>query len=101
MAKNNMNKEINKIAKSAKRNHGATIAIVAGAALSVIGNITIGTMTVVKAVKNKKKAVDDDKKAADPQPALPAPAPAPAADNNSNNNPPEGGNQDNQNPENK
>ena len=83
-----MNKKINSISKAAKKHHGATIAVVAGAGLSVLGNATIGVMTIVKAVKNKKAA-----KAADPQPALPAPA----ADNNSNN-PPAGDNQDNQNP---
>jgi hypothetical protein len=92
MAKN-MNKTINKVAKAAKRNHGATIAVIAGAGLSVLGNITIGAMTVVKAVKYKKAAVKADKadKAADPAPA--APAPAPQDDEKKDD--------DNQNPENK
>ena len=94
MAKNTMNKKINNIAKKAKNNHAATIAVIAGAGLSVLGNATIGVMTVVKAVKNKKaaKAVDDEKKDASKK-------------DDSNNNPPTGGenNNDNnqQNPENK
>jgi hypothetical protein len=86
MAKN-MNKVINNISKAAKRNHGATIAVVAGATLSVIGNLTIGGMTVIKAVKNKKAAA----KAADPEPAAPQLPAAPAADNsNPENNSTEG-----------
>ena len=86
MAKNTMNKNINKIAKSAKRNHGATIAVVAGLGLSVLGNVTIGTMTVIKAVKNKKKDPVKD--------------PEPAKKDDSSNNPPAGGDsqQNQQNP---
>jgi hypothetical protein len=95
MAKNAMNKKINNISKAAKKHHGATIAVIAGAALSVTGNLVIGGMTVIKAVKNKKAAA----KAADPEPAAPqlpaAPAPAPEGENNNNQNP------DNSNPENK
>ena len=87
--KNTMDKKINSIAKSARNNHAATIAVIAGAGLSVIGNIVIGSMTITKAIKNKKAA-----KANDPEPA---PVPAPTAGDN--NNPPAGGNQQNQNPD--
>ena len=98
MNKKAMNKKINSIAKSAKKNHAATIAVVAGAGLSVIGNIVIGSMTIIKAVKNRK---------ADPVPD-PQPIPDPTNNgnnsnnnNNGNNNPPEGGNNQNPNPDNK
>ena len=82
MAKNTMNKNINKISKAAKKHHGATIAVVAGAALSIVGNATIGVMTVVKAVKNKKATP-----VADPEPAK--------KKDDSSNNSPEGDNKQN------
>ena len=102
MNKKAMNKKINSVAKAAKKNHAATVAVVAGAGLSVLGNIVIGSMTIIKAVKNHK---------VDPVPD-PQPIPDPtnngnnSNNNNGNNNPPEGGTQDNQqdnqqNPENK